>query len=1381
VGAKILESRISFKEGTVLAVLATLALLLFLQAPAWAATFTVNAERDAPDANPGDGQCATAAGDCTLRAAVMEANANGQADTIDLPAGDYDLTIAGEDNNARAGDLDITTGITINGAGRDSTTVNGEAVDRSFEVRDGATAEISGVTVTEGGAGSENDDTDEGGGILVRKGSGLTLNDSAVTGNSAKKKGGGIFNDGTLDINNTNIDNNQAADEGGGIFNKRGALELTRSTVSGNDAKKGAGIYDENKDAPVTLIGTSVNDNVSDEEGGGIFNKRGALHLRDSTVSGNEAGREGGGIFNESKESPLTVTDSTVSNNSSDEDGGGIFNEKGAFEVTRSTVDGNTAGTNGGGIRNNGGEALLDAVNSTISNNTANNEGGGIRNNDGETRLLNVTLNQNSGAQGSNLSSLGNVIFVENTIVANGQNSPNCAGPINSQGDNLDTGASCGFDQASDIENGNPNLGPLRDNGGPTKTHALRVESDAIDAANNGPCPATDQRNESRPQDGNGDGQASCDIGAFENQPSDLTIQKDAPETADAGEEFTYTITVTNNGPGTASGAEFTDRLPDGVTPSGDLPQDCTYNAQDNTVTCDIGTLANGETVEKQIQVTSSTTGEKVNEAEITSNPPDPDESNNTATATTTVSATSDLAVDKQAPEQVAQNEEFTYTVTVENNGPNEAEGVTLTDELPDGVTPSGPLPGDCTYDEASNTITCDIGTLADGASAERQFQVTADSSGDKTNTATVESQSDDPNAQNDSDSATTEVDPDADLVVRKSDSQDPVLAGEDFTYTLTVENNGPDSAEGVTLTDRLPDGVTPSGPLPDDCTYDEANNTITCDLGTLQSDESVQRQFDVTAQGMGEKQNTAAAESDTADPQNGNDSDSATTSVDATADLAAGKNDSQDPVLEGEEFTYTVSATNNGPSRALDVTITDRLPANVEFVSAGDGCEFNENDPADPGDDTVVCQVGTVDNGNSAERRIQVRATENGAAENVATVDSSTNDDNPGNDRVTETTQVQPVIDLSVNKQAPDETFRGDEFTYTLTVTNNDDNDTATGVTLVDELPNGVEPTDGGLPPDCTYDAANNTVTCDISQLGPGQSAERELQVRANTAGEKENNARVSGDQADNDESNNRDMTMTQVNPVADLSVEKSDSQDPVLVGEEFTYTVKVTNNGPNRATDVRLVDRLPDGVTPSGPLPDNCNYDEADNTITCDVGSLPDAENRDSVTYEFDVTSNSPGRKTNEAEITGNTRDNNPDNDSATEETVVSPAANLSLTMQAPDRVNDEQKFTYTLVVENEGPSPAAGVTITDDLPKKVEFISASNGCAEANGEVTCEVGALQAGEKAERKVTVRAKEPGKATSTANVESATAERERRRTTTLRRRPEYWPRLTFL
>ncbi len=399
-GAKILENRISFKGGAVLAVLATLALLLFLQAPAWAATFNVNAERDAPDANPGDGQCATAAGDCTLRAAVMEANANGQADTIDLPAGDYDLTIAGEDNNAQAGDLDITTDITINGAGRDSTTVNGEAVDRSFEVRDGATAEISGVTVTEGGAGPENDDTDEGGGILVRKGSGLTLNDSAVTGNSAKKKGGGIFNDGTLDVNNTNIDNNQAADEGGGIFNKKeGTLTLDGSTVNGNEVeKKGGGIFNEGEQGDLTLTDTTVNNNSAGDEGGGIFNKRGALHLRDSTVSGNEAGREGGGIFNESKESPLTVTDSTVSNNSSDEDGGGIFNEKGAFEVTRSTVDGNTAGTNGGGIRNNGGEALLDAVNSTISNNTANNEGGGIRNNDGETRLLNVTLNQNSGA-----------------------------------------------------------------------------------------------------------------------------------------------------------------------------------------------------------------------------------------------------------------------------------------------------------------------------------------------------------------------------------------------------------------------------------------------------------------------------------------------------------------------------------------------------------------------------------------------------------------------------------------------------------------------------------------------------------------------------------------------------------------------------------------------------------------------------------------------------------------------------------------------------------------------------------------------------------------------------------------------------------------------
>src|SRR3989441_11636576 len=115
--------------------LLTLASLLLVVAPAAAATFTVNDTADAVDAVLGDGTCATAGNTCTLRAAIQEANAHTGADTIMVPAGTYLLTISGRGEDAAVtGDLDITDDVTITGAGATSTIVNGNGIDRAFEI-----------------------------------------------------------------------------------------------------------------------------------------------------------------------------------------------------------------------------------------------------------------------------------------------------------------------------------------------------------------------------------------------------------------------------------------------------------------------------------------------------------------------------------------------------------------------------------------------------------------------------------------------------------------------------------------------------------------------------------------------------------------------------------------------------------------------------------------------------------------------------------------------------------------------------------------------------------------------------------------------------------------------------------------------------------------------------------------------------------------------------------------------------------------------------------------------------------------------------------------------------------------------------------------------
>ncbi|MCB9446641.1 MAG: right-handed parallel beta-helix repeat-containing protein [Ardenticatenaceae bacterium] len=170
--------------------------------------FTVNTTSDAVDLNIGDGICDSSAvtgQQCTLRAAVQEANFSVGSDTIIIPAGTYALTLTGSDTAAAVGDLDITDALTISGAGADTTTVQGSMSDRIFEIRNNAAVSIAGITIRGGAPASSNN----GGGILVNSGTSLALEGMTVRNNATVSGGGGgIYSSGTLNITNSAIVSN---------------------------------------------------------------------------------------------------------------------------------------------------------------------------------------------------------------------------------------------------------------------------------------------------------------------------------------------------------------------------------------------------------------------------------------------------------------------------------------------------------------------------------------------------------------------------------------------------------------------------------------------------------------------------------------------------------------------------------------------------------------------------------------------------------------------------------------------------------------------------------------------------------------------------------------------------------------------------------------------------------------------------------------------------------------------------------------------------------------------------------------------------------------------------------------------------------------------
>ena len=441
-----------------------------------AATFIVNSTTDAVDANPGDGICASVGGICTLRAAIMEANALAGADIITLPAGTYTLTIAGTGEDAAAtGDLDIIDDLTINGAGSATTVINGNNLDRIFDIRNGVVT-ISGVTIR--GGNPAND----GGGILMRTdlaiyNVSLILTNSVVSNNSATN-GGGIFElSGSLMISDSIINGNTSTGIGGGIFNNTGTImTLTNVTVGMNVAEGDAGgIYNGGS---ATLNSVTINSNVSSAEGGGIFNN-GTETMTNTTISANSATIMGGGIINFTEG---TITNSTISGNSTTNQGGGIFTG-GTLLLTNVTISSNDSGI-GGGIFSFGTETLI-----------------------------NVTINGNNAGDGGGIFNSLQTVSLRNSIITDNLGS-NCSGAVTSLGHNLENGNTCGFTGPGDLSNSNPLLGPLANNGGPTMTHALLPGSPAIDAADPTTFPPTDQRGVSRPQG------AAPDIGAYELVPT---------------------------------------------------------------------------------------------------------------------------------------------------------------------------------------------------------------------------------------------------------------------------------------------------------------------------------------------------------------------------------------------------------------------------------------------------------------------------------------------------------------------------------------------------------------------------------------------------------------------------------------------------------------------------------------------------------------------------------------------------------------------------------------------------------------------------------------------------------------------------------------------
>lgn len=642
-----------------------------------------------------------------------------------------------------------------------------------------------------------------------------------------------------------------------------------------------------------------------------------------------------------------------------------------------------------------------------------------------------------------------------------------------------------------------------------------------------------------------------------------------------------------------------------------------------------------------------------------------------------------------------------------------------------------------------------------------------------------------------------------ADLRITKSDSPDPVFAGEDLTYTVNVTNDGPSTANDVVVTDVLPAGVTFLNSAPA-CT--NAAGTLTCPLGTLLAGQSrtlviqvrIPPDF-VNATGTTTITNNATVEAvGQMDPDPVDNTATASTTVRARADLAVTKVCKPDePAVAGSNAFCDIHVDNLGPSDAVGVNLEDVLTSATPFTvlavtaTPSGTCAPTSSGPVTSF--TTNCNLGIEPAQGRSTVRVEVTADDAAQVNDVATVTSATPDPDTSNNQATGRVVFTGLADLSLDKSGPATATAGTELTYVVSVTN-DGPSTAHDVVVKDRLPLGVSfvsvtPSSGT----CTNGQPDaRDLVCGLGNLANGATATMTIvglvapDVAPGTI--LFNEAVVSSSTADPDNDDVRDGVSTTVDADADLSITKTDSPDPVLAGNELTYTVRVANDGPSTAQAVVITDDLPEGTTFVGGQDGNgatvCSLVQTGDVV-CALGTIsPGTSKTVYVTVKVAASVPHGAELTNTATVSSSTPDSDATDNATTAVTTVGTSAELWLDKTGERRSgNPAAMVVYTLTVHNDegceadaqstptpncgqgGPSDAQNVVVIDTLPldpKKliVQYVSPQCAYDKAAHTVTCTAGTVPAGASVDFVIEAQVRgSVGTITNTASLSSDTSD----------------------
>lgn len=889
--------------------------------------------------------------------------------------------------------------------------------------------------------------------------------------------------------------------------------------------------------------------------------------------------------------------------------------------------------------------------------------------------------------------------------------------------------------------------------------------------------------------------------GAAMAQSADLVINhSDSPDPGPAGGIFTYTLRIDNNGPNGATGVTLTDNIPAGSTFVDVATTAGSCGEAAGVVSCTLGNIPFNTFQTVTIRVRLPSAGVWTNTATASSATNDPNTSNNVnSLQDTTATQAADLSlVATPSAANVVAGEAYSYALQAVNNGPDAADGSQrITFTVPSGASITAAPSGSgwsCTpsggYPLSSGTVTCTrTGTLANGASAAvLTVPAVANVNGTVTAAFAIDgikpdnSAMPDGNTANNTASANVTSTSGADVSITKSANSSNVAVGANVVYTLTPRLNGGVSLAGqpITVTDTLGAGLTLVSAVGSGWTCDA---TITCTRPEYTGANFTNMPtitVTATATIAGSLGNTAGVGTALTDPVPGNNSASVNITASNDADMRLTKTASLNPVVPNVPFNYTLTARNLGPlavPNGQTISVVDVVPAGVTLQSVSatgwtcDPLPFVGNGVATWG---CARSDGLAVNTNAPAVTLTAVLTSTGTAINNACVALSgvgREDNNATNDCAgASVTATATGADLRVVSKtaAPNPVVAGQNLTYVITVDNLGP-DPATNVTVTDALASLVNtggfqsavPSQGSCTPNSPTNGTSQNLSCNLGTLTAGASATVTVIVRPSiaTTGNRTNTANVaSPDVGDPVPANNSGSVTSQVTAIVDLVASKTATPLSVPAGAPITFVATVRNNGPSTAQNVQAVDNLPANaafVSASASGGGSCTtpaVGAVGGTLTCTWASLTSGS-QNTVTYLLrPLGTAAGGTVVNTVNVSTSTAESDLTNNSATTTTAVT-AAQLDILVNkvdSADPVDLGQPTTYTITINNSGPSFGTNVVLTDIFPAPGSTptatfsyqgsltVNAGGSCTEpavgvTSGTLTCSFPGLNSGQTA------------------------------------------------